>query len=223
MKRAAGIACALLPAFANAEAAKPTSDQVRAVAAAVLRQPLYDFRNDTRYVFDFSWLREIFARFFDAIGDFMGALPPATANVIVFLMIAVLVGIFWYNILWFRNALRRSDAPIAVEVDPPPRPDALVADAERRAQEGDYVRASRLLYQAALALLEEKRGGRVRRGLTTTEYLHTFTSDWVVDNLRVFVNLINWKWYREAAFDPEDYASCRRAYRELELRLRAND
>jgi hypothetical protein len=55
--------------------------------------------------------------------------------------------------------------------------------------------------------------------LTNNEYLRTFRTPWVVESLRVFVDLINGKWYRDRTFDENDYLRCRGAYDSLHARL----
>ncbi len=68
-------------------------------------------------------------------------------------------------------------------------------------------------------MLEAKRGGRLRQGLTNSEYLATFRTATIREHLRVFVDLINWKWYRDNSFEQGDFGRCREAFVALENSL----
>ncbi len=98
-------------------------------------------------------------------------------------------------------------------------PEPIAEEARRLARDGAYADAVRRLYLAALVLLENKRGGPLRRGLTNREYLRTFRLPWVVENLRVFVDLLETKWYRGAPFAAHDFERCQSAYETLAQRL----
>ncbi len=91
-------------------------------------------------------------------------------------------------------------------------PSLIAEEAQRLAAEGAHADAVRRLYMAALVMLENKRGGQLRPGLTNREYLRTFRLPWVLNNLRVFVDLLEGKWYRGADFEARDFDRCREAY-----------
>ncbi len=95
----------------------------------------------------------------------------------------------------------------------------IVEEARELAARGVYGDATRVLFRAALTLLEAKRGGRIRKGLTNREYLRTFRSDWVVNSLKPFVEVLDRKWYRSEPFQPEDFQRCEAALQGLEQAL----
>ncbi len=135
------------------------------------------------------------------------------------LLTGALFAILAHIIYTFYRAMAAPPALPPVQHHEQPR----LSDLEERAFElaagGNYVDASRMLYRAALLLLEHRRGSRLRVGLTNREYLGTFQVSWVIENLQVFVDLIDWKWYRDRSFDRADFESCREAFAVLEQRL----
>jgi hypothetical protein len=160
-------------------------------------------------------------------GLFQGAGAPLAAGSLAYwlfvgTLILVLLGLLAHILYTFFRAVRTGDdtETPALNHTEMTDPEELDVRARALAEEGNYVDASRALYRAALLRLEKKRGGRVMAGLTNTEYLGTFHLPWVIQNLRVFADLINWKWYRNRSFDKEDYAHCRRAHDEIAARLR---
>lgn len=197
---------------------------IRETAESILAQPEYQEREMRRIGIDLEWLWEPLREFWDKVTDALeatvGALPAELEYAVYALLVVILIGLIAHIAYTIRKAVRRPDqGPIVIDRDAPAPAHVLKSKALQLAEDGNYVDASRLLHEAALTMLEEKRHGRVRRGLTTNEYLGTFHADWVVENLRVFADLINWKWYRARSFDAEDYARCRQAFETIESRL----
>ncbi len=132
----------------------------------------------------------------------------------------VLIGLLIHILYTVRAAARPITQRVTIDERRTVPPEELEAYAERLAGEGNWIDASRALYQAALAHLEARREGHVRRSLTNAEYLRTFKSDWVIENLGVFATLIDSKWYRGEPIGEDDYRVCRGAYDRLLARLR---
>lgn len=199
-------------------------EQIREAVDTVLSGRAYDLENPEVMRMDFgwigaiiNWLLEPLRRLFEGVG----ALPDGVTYVLIAVLVIILVALLAHVIYTAFAAFREDKFEVAaMDRVRPVTIDDLAAEAQRHADAGDFVDASRALYRAALLALEEKREGRLRKGLTNTEYLRTFHAPWVVENLRVFVDLINWKWYRDNRFEREDYEACREAYDNIQQRLR---
>lgn len=211
-------------ASAAVSALEPSPEAIREAAARITSSEPYDLESASRYLSVFSrviqWLIDWIRLFFDWLDSFLGDSPPWVTYAVIGVLSAVLIALLGKAVYAAYRSLQGVDqGPIEFEVAPRPDLDALVRRAGELASQGNYVDASRTLYRAALILLEERRGGRVLTGLTNSEYLRTFHTPWVVENLRVFADLINWKWYRDKSFDADDYAQCRSAFEAIHQHL----
>lgn len=205
--------------------AAATPEAVRETARNVLSRDYYDLE-DTIHPFPlagqiYQWIREKL----EALEALTGWLDVPILPLLFWgLMVLILGGL----IVWFVLRLRQESVgaesafpEVEAELDDLPSDvRVLLQRSQELAEAGNYVDASRMLYRAALLRLEEERGGFVRRGLTNTEYLRTFRTPWVIENLKVFADLINWKWYRDRRFEAADYRRCRDAYERLDAHLR---
>jgi hypothetical protein len=219
-----GAVVALLSGWAWAANPSPSPETIRGAARTLLAGKDFNLQDEAGA---HGVLLEILAWGMERVGDFFDRLlpdDPAVRGIVFWIVVPLLCLLIVGLIAHIVYSLYRGLRPTAehVESDKSDTRDwpALVAESERLAAAGDYVDASRRLYRAALVRLEEARGGRVQHGLTNNEYLGTFRSPWVTENLRVFADLINWKWYRARSFEEEDYRRCREAYNRLDLRLR---
>ncbi len=204
-------------ATAAVSALEPSPETIREAAARITSGELYDLEGASRYLSVVSrviqWLLEWVRLFFDWLDTFLGDSPPWVTYAVIGVLSAVLVALLGKAVYTAYRSLRGVEqAPLEYEIAPRPDPDALVQRAGELASQGNYVDASRTLYRASLILLEERRGGRIMTGLTNSEYLRTFHTPWVIENLKVFADLINWKWYRDKSFDADDYAQCHTAF-----------
>ncbi len=216
----------------NAPTGLPTVDEIRDTVRTVLSGEAYDLDPKTTSTTNpiaeaIAWLQEKIERLLDLI-SFEPNLAPGSgvisegplrvlAAVALLALVAVLAHLLWRV---YRDGVRRPKTDDDEPEEEPPPADELAERAQALAQDGRYADASRVLYRAALTRLEEARGGRFQSGLTNTEYLRTFRAPWVLESLRVFVDLINWKWYRDNRIDLDDYRRCEEAYRRLDVRLR---
>jgi len=206
-----------------APSGSPDAGQIKEAIAEVLKSSAYDLDMSSRYRIDLTWLWDFLRWLFKPLVrflDMLSNLSPVAYWVVIIGLITVAVALTAHIVYTVFAAIKNPRyAHEALDLDTVQDPALLKSEAERCAAQGDYVGASRMLFRAALLMLEAKRGGHLLTGLTNTEYLRTFRSEWVVENLRVFVNLINWKWYRDKSFDADDYAQCRRAFSAIETRL----
>lgn len=214
----------LLGALDVMSGAQPSPEAVREAAARIVSSRPYDLESASRYLSVVSrmvqWIIDWIRHFFDWLNSLLGDSPMWVTYAFIGVLSAILVALVGkavYSV--YRSLQRTPEAPIDFEVTPRFNPDELVRRAGELAASGNFVDASRTLYRAALTLLEDKRGGRVLNGLTTSEYLRTFHTPWVIENLKVFTDLINWKWYRDKSFDAEDYARCRGAFEAIQQHL----
>jgi hypothetical protein len=209
--------------IASAEAGPrhPAPETVRQTARQILLGDSYQHDESGWFRLDLSWLWEWLSLPFKALGNMFEGMSPVVAWVILIVMVLTLFALLGHIVYSFYLAMRVGEDFSFIEQEEPLDPSALIDDAERLAREANFVDASRRLYRAALIMLENRREGRIREGLTNREYLETFQSGWVVDNLKTFVDLIDWKWYRDRSFSADDYQSCRYAFRNIRARLEA--
>jgi hypothetical protein len=215
----AGAICAAWPVFAQAPADSAT---IQEAAERVLAREEYDLeRAERRFRLNLGWFFRPIGDVLRGIFDFFGGMPPILAWLLVGAVVAFLIWMLWRMGQAYAEARRiPKSAAVAFTEEKVSTLKELLQQVQAFAAQENYVDASRTLYRAALVMLEDKRGGRVMNGLTTTEYLDTFRTDWIRDNLRVFADLINWKWYRARSFDANDFAQCQSAFDVLQERLR---
>lgn len=228
MVRAGTLACACIVLFAGTAAGDhPSPELIADTADRILERSAYSLDNTSDFSIQIvDWLRNRLRDVLEwiadrlGLGSWLGNLSLGTVKLIVGLCLAILLGILAYN-GYVLYKMRRTPPESFAQLGTSRTVTAaeMLAEAQRLANEGNFVDASRRLFVAALISLEDKRGGRLRQGLTNSEYLHSFRTDWVRENLRVFVDLINWKWYRHQSFDAEDYRRCRVAYEAIAARL----
>lgn len=198
---------------------QPPAAEIQETAQRILSERPYGM-DDAAYGIDLSWLFDLWGRLMEFLFSPLEGASPVVLWVLASVLILVLLALLAHIVYSFYAALRTPQEghyTVREEVMEDP------ADLERRAEafaaSQNYVDATRTLLLAALTALERKRGGRVRPGWTNLEYLRSFRTPWVIDTLRVLVDLINWKWYRDRSFDAADYDRCRAAYQRLRARL----
>jgi hypothetical protein len=211
-----GVAVCGRPLFA--ETVDP--EQIKATVQEVLAKGPYRLDPENYWALDLSWLFDLFRRLIELFAVPLSHAPFPVAMAISAALVIALIVLVSHIVYSFYAALKVPPAHrLEMDKDRLPNPDALETQAERLAAERNFVDATRTLFRAALVRLEVKRGGRLMSALTNSEYLRTFRTPWVVESLRVFVDLINGKWYRDRTFDEGDYLRCRGAYDSLHARL----
>ena len=97
----------------------------------------------------------------------------------------------------------------------PRDPAALERQAAEAATRGDFITAIRLLFVACLLRLElaEKRG--FRAGTTNREHLRRHQGSAVFEPLKVFVEMIDTRWYGRGVCGPEEFEACRAAHAQI--------
>ena len=206
--------------------APPSAGQIKdTVRELVAEGPYY---LEGHHHFQPIWMQRIQAWILDLIDQFLSLVeriaPAGTWGFyfVVTALIAILCALMAHLIYTMYLAMRpQTDAATSgnngngAGFDHKP----IVEQARGLATRGLYGDATRVLFRAALTLLEAKRGGRIRKGLTNREYLRTFRSDWVVNSLKPFVEVLDRKWYRSEPFQPEEFQRCEAALESLEQAL----
>ncbi len=198
----------------------PGAEEIKSALESVIAQGPYDVDRSWRVAPSFQWLRSFIEWISDIFSPVLGG-ASYTVTVLLFVVLTAILFALLAHILWSFYAGIRVREVVAYRLEEIPQadPKQLEAEAEELAAAGNYVDASRALYLAALVMLEAEREGHIMVALTNSEYLDTFKTPWVIENLRTFVSLINWKWYRDRTFNERDYQRCKTAYDTLRVGL----
>jgi hypothetical protein len=214
------IAIIIAPFGIKAAELPPQPETIKATVREILRKSPYQYHETDLYTLDLSWLRELLAAPFHAFARMLGFTTPIIAWIITLLLVVVLFALLAHIVYTLYLTMGTSKGQFVLDEEPRLRdPRMLIEESQRLAEQKIYADATRKLYLAALIMLENKRDGRVQQGLTNNEYLRTFQSKWILENLNVFVELINWKWYREREMSYQDYAHCQKAFEVIQIRL----
>ncbi|MFP4171650.1 MAG: DUF4129 domain-containing protein [Candidatus Hydrogenedentota bacterium] len=206
--------------------APPSAERIRETVQEVVAEGPYYLEG--HHHFQPIWMQRVQAWILELLEQFLrvveGVAPAGTLGfyLVVTALIAILSALMAHIIYTMYLAMRppahtmaaRDNANSAASDHKP-----IVEEARELAAGGRHGDATRVLFRAALTLLEAKRGGRIRKGLTNREYLRTFRSDWVVNSLKPFVEVLDRKWYRSEPFQPEDFQRCETALENLEQAL----
>jgi len=215
-----------IAAVVQSASAPPNAKHIRETVRELVAEGPYYLEG--HHHFQPIWMQRIQAWILDLIEQFLSLVeriaPAGTLGfyLVVTVLIAILAALMAHIIYTMYLAMRpQTDAAASGdnanrgELDYEP----MAREARELAARGFYGDATRVLFRAALTLLEAKRGGRIRKGLTNREYLRTFRSDWVVNSLKPFVEVLDRKWYRSEPFQPEDFQRCEAALENLEQAL----
>ncbi len=205
--------------------AEPGPETIQDTVMEVLARDAYHLDPPSGLRVRLNWLFDLFEWFYDAIDALLSPLDNASLAMNYFFIIAlvlILIGLLAHMGYTLYGSLKLPcQASAELPPDARPEPDTLVKQARAQAGNGRYDEAIRTLSKAALLRLELYRGGRMHVGFTMTEYLQSFRTPWVRDNLMIFADAINWKWYGGKALTEEDFARCEEAYAAIAGRLEA--
>lgn len=198
---------------------QPSNDQLRSLAADITARPDYDLatrRAEVDWLFDLlievlSWLiaplRWIY-KLTEGLPEFFRWLIIAGMLVIVFALIAHIIYTIIQAVRGDRSGSRPSEgAQRRIE------PDEWERRAAAAAAAGEYIAAVRYLFRAVLGRLEQADKKPLRPGTTNRELLRRYRARTeVVDGLRLFVDVIDRKWYGGEVCTASDYAECAAAH-----------
>jgi hypothetical protein len=204
-----------------ADSPLPDPETIRRVAGEVLRRPHYQLHPQPdsgatllEWLLRFlRWILTPFQWLFHAMEGLPGWLRwPIVLGLAVLLILLVLhIG---YT---FVNAVRGSGfgpkRGLARAVPSPARdPAALERQAAEAASRGDFITAIRLLFTACLLRLELVEKIVSRAGTTNREHLRRHRESPVFEPLKLFVEIIETRWYGLGVCGTEDFEICRAAY-----------
>ena len=197
-------------------------DTIRRTAEEVIRRP--EFRLDHELDSDglllslyLRLIRELLLLYLRLI-KFLEGLPPVLWWLVVIglslILIAFLVKMVLFIAYLIRGTKRIDTAtvrPGKIQADPETL-ERLSAEAAAR---GDCSTAIRMLFKACLLRLEKAESKRLRGGTTNREVLRRHRNTPVYEPIKLFVEIIETKWYGPGVCTEEDYQACLTAHAEL--------
>jgi hypothetical protein len=197
----------------TASTSLPPPESIRKTAAEVVSRPYYDLdlapRDDGPPIWLelLRWITKPFKWLFES----MEGLPDIVRWIVVVLAVILLVALISHLTYTFVRAIRgplpRRRAFLATSA-PETNPVDLEQEADEAGKAGDYIRAIRLLFRAALRRIETAEKKKLRPGFTNRELLRRYRSTPLFASLERFVETIDQKWYGDGTCLEEDYLTC---------------
>ena len=197
----------------------PDPEMIRRTAEQVLRRP--DYQLDPR-LGSGRTLLEMMLRFFRWIAtpfqwllDALSGLPGWLRWPIVLGLAALLILLVFHIGYTIVGAVRgpRQKRGLATALPRTSRdPAALERQAADAVSRGDFITAVRLLFAACLLRLELAEKRPFLAGTTNREHLRRHRDSPVVEPLRLFVEIIETRWYGRGICGLEDFEACRTAH-----------
>lgn len=205
-----------------APTALPDPETIRRTAAEILqrREYLLDHESKSDQVWASFFLRivEAFANLFRWMFKLVEGLPEWLQYVVVFGMVAILVAILChmiYSIATLFWGVKKDDQLVTKLSNTVLDPEMLERQATEAAAKGDCSLAVRLLFRACLLRLEQAESRKFRGGTTNREVLRRHRNSPVYEPMKLFVEILEIKWYGLGVCSQSDYESCRQAHAEL--------
>lgn len=211
----------LAPVMA-APAMLPDADTIRRTADEVIRRPefLLDHELDSDGMLVSFYLRVLRAVLgaIQWLFSFLDGLPPVLWWLVVIGLTVVLIVLLThmgYAVASLFRGGKRGGISITklgkIQADPETL-ERLSAEAAAR---GDCSTAIRLLFKACLLRLEKAESKRLRGGTTNREVLRRHRNTPVYEPIKLFVEIIETKWYGPGVCTEADYQACLTAHAEL--------
>jgi hypothetical protein len=197
----------------------PDPETIRRTAEQVLGRPDYqlDPQSDSgRTLLEFllrllRWIVTPFQWLLDAMSGLPGWVRWPIALSLAALLILLVFHIGYTIIRAVRGPRKKRDLAAAL-----PRmsrdPAALEREAAEAVSRGDLITAVRLLFAACLLRLELAEKRPLLAGTTNREHLRRHRDSPVFEPLRLFVEIIETRWYGRGTCGPEDLEACRAAH-----------
>lgn len=203
----------------------PDAETIRRTAAEVVQRADYRLQPESRADEVFLSLilngLQLIISAFRSLFYLVEGLPEWLQWVVIVglvLVVLVISGHMFYSLfMLFRSTRQRDSATLTlptVVLDPA----KLERQADDAAARGDSSLAVRLLFRACLLRLEKAESRKLRSGTTNREVLRRHRQAPVYEPMKVFVEIIENKWYGMGECSAGDYQTCRVAHAEL-LRL----
>ena len=200
----------------------PDPETIRRTAEQVLRRPDYqlDPQPDSgptllellqRF---FRWILTPFQWLLDALAGLPGWLRwPIVIGLVALLILLVFhIG---YTIVRAVSGPRQKRGLAAALQRTPRDPAALERQAAEAVSRGDFITAIRLLFVACLLRLELAEKRAFRAGTTNREHLRRHQDSPVFEPLKLFVEIIETRWYGQGVCGLEDFEACRAAHAQI--------
>jgi hypothetical protein len=197
----------------------PDPETIRRTAEQVLRRPDYRLEPEpdagaTLLAWLLRALRWILTPFQWLI-DALSGLPLLLSVPIVIGLVALLILLVFhigYTIVRAVSGPRPKHGLGAGAQRTPRDPAALERQAAEAVSRGDFITAIRLLFVACLLRLELAEKRVFRAGTTNREHLRRHQDSPVFEPLKLFVEIIETRWYGQGVCGLEDYEACRAAH-----------
>jgi hypothetical protein len=197
----------------------PDPETIRRTAQQVLRGPAYqmDSQPDSGPALLelmsrlFRWILTPFQWLLDALAGLPGWLRWPIAVGLVALVILLLFHI-GSTIVGAARGPRQKRGLAAALPRTSRDPAALERQSAEAVSSGDFITAIRLLFMACLLRLELAEKRALRAGTTNREHLRRHRDSPVFEPLRLFVEIIETRWYGRGVCGLEDFEACRAAY-----------
>jgi len=197
----------------------PDPEKIRRTAEQVLRRP--DYRLDPqpdsgRTLFELlqrflRWVLTPFQWLLDALEGLPGWLrwPIALGLVAILILLVCHIG---YTIVGAVRGPRQKRGLAAALPRTSRDPAALERQAAEAVSRGDFITAVRLLFASCLLRLELAEKRPCLAGTTNREHLRRHRDSPVFEPLRLFVEIIETRWYGRGICGLEDFEACRAAH-----------
>jgi hypothetical protein len=158
------------------------------------------------------------------LSDFLEAIAPAFSWVLWAALIGIGLALVWFigrEVLASRFGWRREakDKPVIqrpADLPEPARAKALLEEADRLAETGDYELAARTLLHRSIEDIRERRPNSVQRSLTAREIEVSPNLPPASRNgFREMARAVESSWFGGRALGREQWARCRQAYTEF--------
>ena len=207
-----------------APAMLPDPETIRRTAEEVVRRPHFllspESDSDLLLISLYRRMVRFVISFFHWLFSFLEGLPEWLQWVVVvglILVLFVLLGHMVYSIaslFWGGKRTNNATAKLAkIALDP----ETLERQSAEAAARGDCSTAVRLLFRACLLRLEKAESKKLRGGTTNREVLRRHRNTPVFEPIKLFVDIIETKWYGPGVCTEADYQACRMAHAELLL------
>jgi hypothetical protein len=197
----------------------PNPEAIRNLAAEIISRPDYklDPVDATWYqrIADFlKWVTAPLLNWFHSLWAISPALAIFTLIVLFIILIALIVHIAYsFKVALGGDAHKASTRNRQAEMEA--MPETWEKYSRESAAKGDFIGAVRHLFFAGLLALEQSQKRNIRRGSTNREYLRRFRNTPAHEPLKVFVEIIDVKWYGGGSCVESDYAQASGAYADI--------
>jgi hypothetical protein len=197
----------------------PDPETIRRTAEQVLRRPAYQLepQPDSGATL-LEWLYRVLRwilRPFRWLLDALEGLPDWLRWPIAIGLVALLILLVFhiaYTIVRAVSGPRRKSSLTADVRSRPRDPAVLERQAAEAVSRGDFITAVRLLFVSCLLRLEKVEKRVFRAGTTNREHLRRHRDSPVFEPLKLFVEIIETRWYGQGVCGREDFEACQAAH-----------